>query len=72
VRGNKKIGSAWLIGLLSLNIGICGAGFLIARTDNQCSNKNNHQYNSNFFHTDIILLEYKNILFSLKTINVPI
>jgi hypothetical protein len=54
-----------------MTFGISRAFLLIARADNNRSNKSNKKYNSNLFHIDSIILMYKNRLFILKTMFMP-
>jgi hypothetical protein len=58
-------------GLLRFSFAVSRAGLFIAGTDNQGSDESNQQYNSNFFHMENIILDYKNKLFILNTIFIP-
>jgi hypothetical protein len=63
--------SADMTCLLGISLTVCRTGFSVARAEYQCSYKSYYKYNSKLFHTEIILIDYKNKLFILKTTFVP-
>jgi hypothetical protein len=51
--------------------GISRTFLLIARADDNRSDKSNKKYNSKLFHNSLIILMYKNSLFIVKTMFIP-